>query len=87
MTEIELARFRRQLRDVSEEAREVTKTLRTFAAQCEEVSRIMRDIRDRYHTLVVVSSNATGESSDFTPPQAEPSQGPELKVIEGGRPS
>lgn len=90
MTEIELARFRRQLREVSEEAQELTKTLRKFAAQCEEVSRIMRSIRDRYTLVAVPSSFSTSASdsdSEFKLAETTFPQSPELTVIEGGRPS
>ena len=90
MTEIELARFRRQLREVSHEAKELTRTLRKFAAQCEEVSRIMRSIRDSY-TLVAVpsdfSTSPSGLDSEFQLAETTLPKRPELTAIEGGRPA
>lgn len=91
MTEIELARFRRQLREVSQEAKELTRTLRRFAAQCEEVSRIMRSIRDSYTLAAVPPSDFSTSSSglDSECPLAETTlpKRSELTAVEGGRPS
>ena len=81
MNEIELARLKKRLKVVSEEAQEATKTLRIFAAQCEEVSRIMSSIRDSYTLVAVPDSSPTTKDLEST----STSQAPKLTVIDGGR--
>jgi len=85
MNEIELARLKQRLKKVSEEAQEATKTLRAFAAQCEEVSRIMSSIRDSYTLVAVPDSLSSDKDSEFSPADTSTSQVPELTVINGGR--
>lgn len=86
MTELELARLKRQLREVSEEAQEVTKTLKIFAAQCQEVSRIMRSIRDSYTLAEVPNVGSSADHAELDTNNALPVKQPELTVIDGGRP-
>ena len=85
MNEVELARLKRRLMKVSEEAQEATKKLRTFAAQCEEVSRIMSSIRDSYTLALVPDSRLSAEDSEYASVNASTSQVPELTIIDGGR--
>ena len=85
MNDIEVARLKQRLRKVSEEAQDLTKTLRTFAAQCEEVSRIMSSIRDSYTLTVVPSDSASAKDFESMPVSISTSQAPVLTLIDGGR--
>jgi len=85
MNEIELARLKRRLKIVSEEAQEATKTLRIFAAQCEEVSRIMSSIRDSYTLVAVPDSSPSTKDSEFASVDSSTGQAPVLTLVDGDR--